>query len=107
MKILNKEEIKLKDDSTIKKEGITSFELVDRAALKLKESILKKYSDHLTNKIHILCGNGNNGADGILLALLLRKENKDVYIYIIDIVKNSSSDFLEALRCLSKVIMTI
>lgn len=55
--------------------------LMEHAALGIKNFIDKKKFDKKC-KILIVCGVGNNGADGIALSRLLHKEYKNVLLYI-------------------------
>lgn len=65
-----------KYDQCLLDAGYGIEELVDKAS----DCLFKHF--HLYQKIAILCGPGNNGADGLSLALKLVEEDKDVYVYI-------------------------
>ena len=67
MKILSSDQIRFIDAETIKREGISSLELMERAAIAFCNWFTKKY----TNKhslIVIFSGVGNNGGDGLVIA---------------------------------------
>lgn len=51
-------------------------ELVDKAS----DCLFKHMHEY--NSVSILCGPGNNGADGLSLAIKLFHEQKDVYVYL-------------------------
>lgn len=55
--------------------------LMEHAALGIKNFIDKKKFDR-KSKILIICGSGNNGADGITLSRLLYNEYKNVQLYL-------------------------
>ena len=74
------QEMKEYDQFTIQN-GITSLELVEKAGKVLCDNILLKED---SKKILVLCGGGNNGADGAVLARLLLVEGKDVNLVIAD-----------------------
>lgn len=57
------------DRYTIEKVGIPSLVLMERAALAVTEEVVK-YGKK-TDRIWVLCGNGNNGADGVAAARML------------------------------------
>ena len=62
MKILNSKQIKEWDQLTIKHQNISSWDLMERAVLKLTENIVNDIpSKELP--IIIFCGKGNNGGD--------------------------------------------
>lgn len=58
--------------------GYRIEELVDKAS-----DCLLKHIHHF-QKVSILCGPGNNGADGLSLAIKLKNEGKNVDVYIFD-----------------------
>ncbi|AXX91250.1 bifunctional ADP-dependent NAD(P)H-hydrate dehydratase/NAD(P)H-hydrate epimerase [Malaciobacter molluscorum LMG 25693] len=55
--------------------------LMEHAALSLKNEIEKKVKNHNSN-ILIVCGVGNNGADGITLSRLLQNRYKNIILYL-------------------------
>ena len=61
-------EMKNLDSATIHKIGVASEVLMERAALKVVEET-EKYLEK-NEKILVVCGNGNNGGDGIAIARL-------------------------------------
>ncbi len=69
MKILPIEKVRQGDSYTIENEPISDIDLMERAALALKEWFLNHISKDLT--IKVFCGSGNNGGDGLALARLL------------------------------------
>ena len=48
--------------------GIAGFELMQRAAHAVMNAIVKKYT--ACRQLLVLCGGGNNGGDGYLVAML-------------------------------------
>ncbi len=74
--IVNSEEMKYCDSNTISHFGTASLVLMERAALSIADSVpweLKK-----DGPVLIVCGNGNNGADGLAAARLLYQKGFDV-----------------------------
>lgn len=71
-------------DQMLLDEGYSIEELVDKAS----DCLIKHMSSYKV--ISILCGPGNNGADGLSLALKLHNQGKQVYIFIFDDNKNLS-----------------
>lgn len=69
-KIVTAEQMRHYDQTTIKKIGIPSVVLMERAALAARDEILSGFplSQH---KIVVVAGSGNNGGDGLALARLL------------------------------------
>ena len=101
MKILTSEQIRLVDAYTIKHESITSLELMERAAQECTDWLLRKFSESET--FTIVCGNGNNGGDGLAIARLLAGEKRYVQVVTLNLAKNSSPDFESNLVSLNKL----
>ena len=70
MKILPVEKIREADAFTIENEPIDSIDLMERAASKVYEWIVKRCKSKEV-VIKIFCGMGNNGGDGLALARML------------------------------------
>lgn len=65
-------------DQCLLKAGYSIEELVDKAS----DCLMKHVSDY--DYFAILCGPGNNGADGLSLAIKLHQINKQVHIFIFE-----------------------
>jgi len=72
MKLLNAEQIYAADKFTIKKQQISSDELMERAAVQIFNWLHLRMQGAQV-KIHLFCGIGNNGGDGIALARHLQE----------------------------------
>ena len=93
MKILSKEQIYEADDFTIKKQQISSDSLMERAALGIFNWMHQRLQGNPV-KIHLLCGIGNNGGDGLALARHLKEHNYDIKVYVVKYSEKRSPDFL-------------
>jgi NAD(P)H-hydrate epimerase len=91
MKLLSASQIKEVDKCSILKQGITSLELMERAASMFVQESLKHI--HPNNKIHIYCGKGNNGGDGLVAARKLNQLGFEVIVFIVQHSLNASEDF--------------
>lgn len=77
--LLTSEEMRNIDCMTSSSIGVSSEVLMERAALACAEAI--KQSGFDTSKILIVCGTGNNGADGLALARIIHRfYNTEVYL---------------------------
>lgn len=92
MKIFNAEKIKEVDKLTTERQHISSFELMEQAALQAFLWLVNHFHDKKT-VYHIFCGVGNNGGDGLAIARMLKQNYFDVHVYVIPFNKNFSSDF--------------
>lgn len=92
MKIFNAEKIKEVDKLTTERQHISSFELMEQAALQAFLWLVNHFHDKKT-VYHIFCGVGNNGGDGLAIARMLKQNYFDVHVYVIPFNKFFSSDF--------------
>lgn len=70
--------------------GVFSIVLMERAALCLRDFIVKNFPKNI--RISIVCGTGNNGGDGLALARLLRELDYSVkYVIVGDRMKLSKA----------------
>jgi hydroxyethylthiazole kinase-like uncharacterized protein yjeF len=93
MKILNTKQLKAADRATILNEPIESIDLMERAAIQCVRWFYENDLDD-SKKIHIFCGMGNNGGDGLAIARYLYKENSITGTYLVHFSKNMSDDFI-------------
>jgi len=96
MKIFNAAQIKEADETTIARQGITSFELMERAGGEVFLWLKRKFPDKET-VFHIYCGQGNNGGDGLVVARLLQEDGYAVVLDIIEGAGKPTPDFTAAL----------
>ncbi len=68
MKILTAEEIRQVDRSSAENFGIPSIMLMENAGMRVVEAIDARVEDLNTKSVVILCGKGNNGGDGFVVA---------------------------------------
>ena len=96
MKILSAEQVYQADKFTIEKEGISSDQLMERAALRLFEWIHRRLHGAPV-KISVCCGIGNNGGDGLALARHLWEHGYHVEVFVVNYSDKRSADFLKNL----------
>jgi hydroxyethylthiazole kinase-like uncharacterized protein yjeF len=86
------------DTYTIKTEPISSIDLMERASEAFVK-VFKKQIKKKETKILILCGQGNNGGDGLAIARLLFNENyKHLSVYVLHLFDKQSDDFKQNLE---------
>ncbi len=93
MKILNAKQIKQTDQATIKNEPIASIELMERAAYTCFAWLEEEITDYDT-RIHVFCGVGNNGGDGLAIARFLFEDAFEVSTYLVHFSESMSDDFV-------------
>ncbi|MEL4309067.1 NAD(P)H-hydrate dehydratase [Joostella sp. CR20] len=93
MKIFSSEQIRLVDKLTIEKQNISSADLMERAGT----AVFNWMQNQLTTaqvKIHIFCGVGNNGGDGLVVGRQLLESGYNVSVYVVNFSEHRSKDFL-------------
>lgn len=81
------------DKATLKKNSITSLELMEHAA-HLCFQWLQNHIKPNDAKIHVFCGIGNNGGDGLVITRYLMENKYNVTSYIVNFSKKRSENFL-------------
>jgi ADP-dependent NAD(P)H-hydrate dehydratase / NAD(P)H-hydrate epimerase len=81
-KVVNAEQMRAIDRRTIETAGITGAELMRRAGQKVFESIAGRWEDLAALDVVVVCGKGNNGGDGYVVALLLRQAGAGVRVFL-------------------------
>ena len=79
--IVTGKEMKLLDQNTSEFFHMPTVVLMEQAA----DSFVRKLIDYIKteNRILIVCGNGNNGADGIAVARLLNQRGYNASVYFL------------------------
>jgi len=76
--LLKSEDVKKIDKYAIENLQMPEMVLMENAGIGLKNNV-----DKMDNKICIICGSGNNGGDGLVLARQLLSEGKKVDVFLI------------------------
>ncbi len=103
MKVLSANQIRKADKFTIENHPIKSIDLMERAARGIMDYI-SRYIERETS-FNILCGNGNNGGDGLALARLLKRKGYKLKVFVIgnEEGRRGSKDFQENLARLKQI----
>jgi len=93
MKIFSKEQIYQGDKLTIERQQISSTDLMERAGTQIFNWIHMRMQGAQV-PIHVFCGIGNNGGDGLVLARHLITHGYNVITYVVNCSDKRSKDFL-------------
>ncbi|WP_303317565.1 NAD(P)H-hydrate dehydratase [Flavivirga abyssicola] len=93
MKLFSKEQIYEGDKLTSERQKISSTDLMERAGMQIFNWMHMRMQGAQV-PIHIFCGIGNNGGDGLVLARHLILDGYNVKTYIINCSDKRSKDFL-------------
>lgn len=91
LKVLNSEQIRQADQFTIKNEPIASLDLMERASETFVDWFLRQFPEG--SLVRIICGTGNNGGDGLVIARLLLEYNFEIEVFVVGDPKKGSRDF--------------
>jgi ADP-dependent NAD(P)H-hydrate dehydratase / NAD(P)H-hydrate epimerase len=100
MKILSASQIQRVDEYTIQHEPITSTDLMERAASGVLDMMMQM---SFPEPYIVVCGRGNNGGDGLVMARLLHGMGKDVKVILPGFKEGGSPDFKINLKRLKKL----
>ena len=93
MKIFSKEQIYQGDQLTSQRQNISSTDLMERAGIQIFNWLHLRMQGAQV-PIHIFCGIGNNGGDGLVIARHLVAHGYNVHTYIVNYSDKRSKDFL-------------
>lgn len=83
MKALTASEMREVDRLTTERYGIPSLQLMENAGTSVFEFLRSTYGDPVASDATILCGKGNNGGDGFVVARLLQEAGLKPKIYFL------------------------
>lgn len=93
MNIYSAEQLYEADKITVEKQGITSLDLMERASTHIFNWLHQRMQGAQV-PIHIFCGIGNNGGDGLALGRILINNGYKVHVYIANFTDKRSKCFL-------------
>ena len=81
MKITTAEEMRNIDRATTERFGVPSLTLMENAGSAIGRFILQRYSE--ANRVAVICGKGNNGGDGFVVARKLHRAGRVVEVLLL------------------------
>jgi hydroxyethylthiazole kinase-like uncharacterized protein yjeF len=93
MKIFSAKQLQEADKITTQKHGITKLDLMERAGTQIFNWLHSRMQGAQV-PIHIFCGIGNNGGDGLVLARMLHEQGYNVQTYVANFTAKRSKCFL-------------
>ena len=107
MRILNAAQMREADRRTIEEIGIPSLVLMENAGRQVVAAIEAVHSDLVERKVAVLCGRGNNGGDGFVVARTLMQRGIDVSVFLIGSVGEVRGDARTNLEVLGRLGVTV
>ncbi len=93
MKIFSSKQLYEADQITVEKQGITSADLMERAGTQIFNWLHQRLQGAPV-PIHIFCGIGDNGGDGLVVGRLLIESGYTVKTYVVNFSDKRSQNFL-------------
>ena len=107
MRVLNAAQMREADRRTIEEIGIPSLVLMENAGRQAVAAMEAMYSDLLERQVGVLCGRGNNGGDGFVIARTLVQRGVDVSVFLVGRVADVRGDARTNLEILGRLGVTV
>jgi ADP-dependent NAD(P)H-hydrate dehydratase / NAD(P)H-hydrate epimerase len=101
MKVVTAAEMQRLDRLTTERWGVPSLSLMENAGRAVVEFLEERCGPLNARKITILCGRGNNGGDGLVVARLLREKKLEPRVVLFSEPENVKGDAAENLKRLA------
>jgi hydroxyethylthiazole kinase-like uncharacterized protein yjeF len=107
MRVLNSAQMREADRRATGDIGIPSLVLMENAGRQAVAAIEAMYSDIHERQVAVLCGRGNNGGDGFVIARTLAQRGVDVSVFLIGRVSDVRGDARTNLEILGRLGLTV
>src|SRR5690349_8367566 len=107
MRVLNAAQMREADRRTVDDIGIPSLVLMENAGRQAVAAMEAVHSDLSERKIAVLCGRGNNGGDGFVVARTLAQRGVDVSVFLLGRVGDVRGDARTNLEILGRLGLTV
>src|SRR3954469_13753477 len=107
LRILNAAQMREADRFTIEDLGIPSLVLMENAGRQVVAAMEAAYEARLNGRVAVLCGRGNNGGDGFVVARTLLQRGIDAAVFVIGAVSDVRGDAKINLDILGRLGVTV
>ena len=107
MRILNTQQMREADRQTIDDVGIPSIVLMENAGRQAVAAMEAAFEDLATSKVGVLCGRGNNGGDGFVVARTLAQRGIEATVFLLGSVGEVRGDARINLEILGHLGLTV
>src|SRR5213595_301177 len=107
MRVLNTAQMREADRRTIQDIGIPSLVLMENAGRQAVAAMEAMFSDLGERRVAVLCGRGNNGGDGFVVARTLVQRGVDVSVFLVGRVADVRGDARVNLEILGRLGLTV
>ena len=103
MRVLNARQMREADRRTIEDIGIPSIVLMENAGRQVVAALERAFEDLPTMRVAVLCGRGNNGGDGFVVARTLAERRIEAGVYVLGRAADVKGDARINLDILSRL----
>ena len=107
MRVLNSAQMREADRRTIEEIGIPSLVLMENAGRQVVAAIEAMHGELLESQVAVLCGRGNNGGDGFVVARTLMQRGVSVSVFLVGRVADVRGDARTNLEILGRLGLTV
>jgi ADP-dependent NAD(P)H-hydrate dehydratase / NAD(P)H-hydrate epimerase len=107
MRVLNAAQMREADRQSIDEIGIPSMVLMENAGRQVVAALEAAYDDLQDRHIAVLCGPGNNGGDGFVVARTLHQRGSDVFVFVVGSLGSVKGDARLNLEILGRLGITV
>src|SRR5882672_5551191 len=107
MRVLNAAQMREADRRTTEEIGIPSLVLMENAGRQAVAAMEAMHSDLLELEVAVLCGRGNNGGDGFVVARTLLQRGVDVSVFLMGLVAEVRGDARTNLEILGRLGLSV
>jgi hydroxyethylthiazole kinase-like uncharacterized protein yjeF len=107
MRVLNAAQMREADRRTIEDVGIPSLVLMENAGRQVVAAMEAIHTDLSERQVAVLCGRGNNGGDGFVVARTLMQRGVDVSVFLLGRVSDVRGDARINLEVLGHLGITV
>ena len=106
MRVFNAAQMRDVDARTIQEIGIPSIVLMENAGRQVVAALEASYDDLLARHVAVLCGRGNNGGDGFVVARTLHQRGVAVSVFVLGSIADVRGDARMNLEILGRLSLT-
>jgi NAD(P)H-hydrate epimerase len=107
MRVLNTQQMREADRRTIHDIGIPSVVLMENAGRQAVAAMEAAFDDLSSSRVAVLCGRGNNGGDGFVVARTLLQRGVETAVFLIGAVADVQGDARTNIEVLGRIGFTI
>src|SRR5919112_3546410 len=107
MRVLNIQQMRDADRRTIDEIGLPSIVLMENAGRQAVAAMEAAFEDLATSHVAVLCGRGNNGGDGFVVARTLAQRGVEATVFLLGSVADVRGDARVNLEILGRVGLTV